>query len=166
MKMAMEFNALQIFEIAEQIERNGRKFYTRAAEILKDEKSQKLMLTLAAAEKKHEETFANMRKQISSKQRQLVTFDLDNDASLFVQAIAGAHGFDLRKDVTEQLTGNETSNDVLQMAMKAEKDSIVFYVGLKDFVTTEKGKEQIEEIIQEEKKHLIILNKELQAIEC
>ena len=159
-------NALQIFEIAEQIERNGRKFYIRAAEILKDEKSKKLMLTLAAAEKKHEEAFANMRKQISSKQRQLVTFDLDNDASLFIQAIAGAHGFDLRKDVTEQLAGNETSNDILQIAMKAEKDSIVFYVGLKDFVTTAIGKEQIEGIIQEEKKHLIILNKELQAIEC
>jgi rubrerythrin len=162
--MSITFNALEIFEMAEQIERNGVKFYRKAAEIFSDQDIRQTLLDLADWEKEHEETFANMRKQISSKERELVTFDPENEMALYLQAMANGHVFDLKKDISQQLTGKETPEDILNMAMEIEKDSIVFYLGLKDFVSARAGKDKIEEIIGEERRHITILNQKLGAL--
>jgi rubrerythrin len=46
-----------------------------------------------------------------------------------------------------------------------EKDSIVFYVGIKDLVPEKLGKNKIDNIIDEEKKHILLLANELAALE-
>jgi len=161
MTMSITFNALEIFEIAEQIERNGVKFYTRAADITKSSVSKKMFLELADMEREHEETFADMRKQISTKQTELVTFDPANEASLYLQAVADGHVFDLNKDAAGQLSGKEQAGDILQMAIEAEKDSIVFYLGIKNFVSAEAVKKKIEDIISEEQGHIVTLSQKL-----
>ena len=59
--MGIEFNADEIFEIAEQIERNGAGFYRRAAEAVEDSQKRRILLDLASREDEHEKTFAAMR---------------------------------------------------------------------------------------------------------
>ncbi|MFH1881811.1 MAG: rubrerythrin, partial [Planctomycetota bacterium] len=115
-------------------------------------------------EAEHEETFANMRKQISHKERELITFDPENEMTLYLQAIANGHIFDLKKDPSEQLTGKETIDDILKLAIEAEKDSIVFYLGLKNFVPAKVGKDKVEEIITEEMGHIATLSQKLGAL--
>jgi len=161
--MSVTFNAIEIFEIAERIERNGVQFYRKAAEGLSDQDLRQTLLDLADMEAEHEETFANMRKQISYKERELITFDPENEMTLYLQAIANGHVFDLKKDPSEQLTGKETVEDVLKLAIEAEKDSIVFYVGLQNFVPAKAGKDKVEEIIKEEMDHIVELNQRLEA---
>ena len=161
--MSVTFNAIEIFEIAERIERNGVKFYRKAAEGLSDEDIRQTLLSLAEMEAEHEETFANMRKQISHKERELITFELENEMTLYLQAIANGHIFDLKKDPGEQLTGKETVEDILKLAIDAERDSIVFYVGLKNFVPAKAGQDKVEEIIEEEMGHIVVLNQKLEA---
>lgn len=161
--MSVTFNALEIFEIAERIERNGVKFYCKAAEGLSDEDIRQTLLSLAEMEAEHEETFANIRKQISHKERELITFDPKNEMTLYLQAIANGHVFDLKKDPSEQLTGKETVEDILKLAIEAEKDSIVFYLGLKNFVPAKAGKDKVDEIIKEEMDHIAELNLRLEA---
>ena len=73
-------------------------------------------------------------------------------------------GFDLKKDPSEQLRGKETVEDILKMAIEAEKNSIVFYLGLKDFVPSKAGKDKVEEIIKEEMSHIAVLNRKLPAL--
>jgi len=51
------FNADEIFEMAEQIERNGAKFYRRAAEQVTSPDGSELLLNLAVMEDVHEKTF-------------------------------------------------------------------------------------------------------------
>jgi rubrerythrin len=157
----MTFNALEIFEIAEQIERNGVKFYRKAAAAVTDSKIHNILLDLAAMEAEHEEIFADMRKQISTKQRELVTFDPENEAALYLQAVADGHVFDLKKDPAEQLSGKESVSDILKTAIEAEKDSIVFYLGIKNFVSAGAVKEKIEDIISEEQSHIVTLSQKL-----
>ena len=159
--MTITFNAFEIFEIAEQIERNGVKFYRKAAQAFSGSDLHKTLLDLADMEAEHEETFENMRKQISYKQRELITFDPENEMALYLQAMAAGHVFDLKKDLAEQLTGKETPAEILKMAIEAEKDSIVFYLGLKNFVTAETGKEKVEDIIREEQSHIVLLTQKL-----
>ena len=161
--MSVTFNAIEIFEIAERIERNGVKFYRKAAEGLSDEDIRQTLLSLAEMEAEHEETFANMRKQISHKERELITFEPENEMTLYLQAIANGHIFDLKKDPSEQLTGKETVEDILKLAIDAERDSIVFYVGLKNFVPAGAGQDKVEEIIEEEMGHIVVLNQKLEA---
>ena len=161
--MSVTFNAIEIFEIAERIERNGVKFYRKAAEGLSDEDIRQTLLSLAEMEAEHEETFANMRKQISHKERELITFEPENEMTLYLQAIANGHIFDLKKDPGEQLTGKETVEDILKLAIDAERDSIVFYVGLKNFVPAKAGQDKVEEIIEEEMGHIVVLNQKLEA---
>jgi len=162
--MSITFNAFEIFEMAEQIERNGVKFYRKAAQSIADQKVHQMLLSLADMEAEHEETFAGMRKQLSDEERELRVFDPENEMALYLQAMANGHVFDLKKDPSEQLTGTETVEDILKFAIEAEKDSIVFYLGLKDFVPAKAGKHQVEAIIKEEMGHIAVLNRGLPAL--
>lgn len=53
---------------------------------------------------------------------------------------------------------------IIKYAMAAEKDSIVFYLGMKDLVPENMGKKKIDEIIREEMSHIRLLSKELSVI--
>ena len=162
--MSITFNAVEIFEMAEQIERNGAKFYTRAAEIIQDKDTRKMLLDLAVMEIAHEKTFADMRVRISPKERELVTFDPENEVTLYLQAMADGHVFDIKSDPSKKLSGNCSARDILAMAIEAERDSIVFYLGLKDFVPSEAGKDKVEAIIKEERGHIITLSRKLRSL--
>jgi rubrerythrin len=53
--------------------------------------------------------------------------------------------------------------EILKAAITAEKDSIAFYLGMKDAVSDSHGKQRVEAIIKEEMQHIRILSKELVA---
>ncbi|MHC4122137.1 MAG: ferritin family protein [Planctomycetota bacterium] len=162
--MGITFNAFEIFEIAEQIERNGVKFYRKAAQDITDGSISQLLKELAEMEAEHEKTFADMRKQLSEEDRELRVFDPENEMALYLQAMANGHVFNLREDPGKQLSGNETVEDILKLAINAEKDSIIFYLGLKDFIPVKAGKNKVEAIIKEEMGHIAILNRRLPAL--
>ena len=161
--MSIAFNADEILEMAEQIERNGAKFYRRAAEGA-DARSRQQLLDLAAMEDVHEKTFASMRSELSEQEQKLMAFDPEGEAGLYLQAFADGHVFDVNADPSELLTGREKMEDILQTAIGLEKDSIVFYLGLKEMVPEKLGKGKIDDIIKEEMSHIIDLSKELAAL--
>ncbi len=65
----------------------------------------------------------------------------------------------------ETLARRESIRDMLELALGFEKDSVVFYVGLKELVPPGLGREQVEEIIKEEMSHLGIIAGRLHAVE-
>jgi rubrerythrin len=161
--VSISFNAIEVFEIAERIERNSVNFYRKAAEALSDEKMCQILLSLAEFEKEHEESYANMRKQISAKEWDLITFDPENEMALYLQKIADSNIFDPKKDPAEQLKGKGTVEDILNYAIESEKNSIIFYLGLKNYVPSTAGKNKIDEIINEEMNHISELDLRLSA---
>jgi rubrerythrin len=160
--MGVEFNAFEAFEIAEKIERNGARFYRRAAELFDDPGLAKLFLELAGWEKGHEGVFAAMRKQLFEQSSELRTFRPDGRLLPEAQAMAGLAVFGIKPDPAGELTGNESRAEVLRKAIEKEKDSIVYYTGLKSFVQVRAGQEKIDDIIAEEMRHIRILNQSLQ----
>lgn len=157
--MGITFNANEIFEIAEQIERNGAKFYRAAAE--KFSAVRQTLIDLAADEDEHLKTFQAMRTQLTSKEQQPDVFDPDGQAQMYLKAMANGHVFDVKADPAEKLTGQETAEDILKIALGIERDSIAYYVGLKDYVPVKAGRDKVEDIIREEIKHIAILNEKL-----
>jgi rubrerythrin len=105
-----------------------------------------------------------MRDTLKEGDRRPTTFDPDDETSLYLHAMADGHVFDVRVDPADKLTGEESAKDILQLAVGQEKDSIVFYLGLKDMVPEVMGKEKIDEIIREEMRHIGFLNKEIVAL--
>lgn len=161
--MGILFNADEIFEMAEQIERNGAKFYRLAAEQTEGEDARKMLINLAAMEDEHEKTFAKIRSEIISGPAFESVYDPDKLAAQYLQAIADGKVFDYKKDPSEILSGGKTLEEILNIAISLEKDSIVFYIGLKDMVTDKNGKEKIDFIINEEKQHIVLLSNQLAA---
>ncbi len=148
------FNAFEIFEIAEQIERNGAQFYRRAAAAVSERDVKEALERLAEMEEEHEKTFAEMRSHLLAAERQITAFDPLSEIAQYLHDLADGHVFDLRRDADKQMTGDVTTEDVLKMAVAAEKDSIVFYLGLKELVSAEAGRERVDGIIREEMEHL------------
>jgi rubrerythrin len=160
--VGMPFNADEVFEMAQQIERNGGRFYRAAA--TKFPALRKLLLELAAMEDQHEKTFAAMRAELSSKEMQPPVFDPDNEAQMYLRVMADGHVFDLKADPSEKLGGIETPQGLLKVAMGVERDSIAFYVGLKESVSAKAGKDKVEAIIKEEMRHVAILSEKLETL--
>ena len=83
--MGITFNADEIFEMAEQIERNGVKFYNKAAGNVSDGEVRAMLLALAEMEVDHEKTFSAMRAELSDPEKQ---------SDIFVLRILVINGYD------------------------------------------------------------------------
>ena len=162
--MSITFNADEVFEMAEEIERNGAKFYREAAGISSDADIKKMLGELAAMEDGHEKTFVQMRKELSAAEKESATFDPDNEVAQYLQTLADFHGTEGKVSPTEKLSGQESMSEILKIALQAEKNSIAFYVGIKDLVPNKAGKDKIQAIIIEEMAHVSMIGGKLQAI--
>ena len=161
--MSVTFNAFEIFEIAEKIERNGARFYRKAAELFDDSQTRDLFLRLADWETEHERVFADMRNELSAQGPEFRTFEVDNDVVFDAQSMAGLAVFGNSMNPTMELTGKESIIDILKAAIEREKDSIIFYTGLRTFIPAETGQDKIADIIKEEMHHIRILKQSLQS---
>ena len=159
--MSIEFNADEVFEIAEQIERNGAKFYRKASENFKDTESKQFLLDLASAEVEHENTFKKMRAQLAAAEKESTTFDPDEMAGEYLRAMAGGHVFDVTADPSSRLTGKERLEDILRQAIGMEKDSIVYYLGMKEITPEKLGRKHVDAIIKQEMGHVTLLSRKL-----
>ena len=153
--MSIDFNADEVFEIAEQIERKGAKFYRTVAENVTDVDKRKILINLAEMEDKHEQTFKTMRSELSQDEKVVTTFDPEGESERYLRALADTRVF-YEKEI--DITSFE---EILKAAIAAEKESIVFYLGMKAVVPAHLGKEKLDGIIKEEMGHISLLSKEL-----
>ncbi len=162
--MTVNFTAFEIFEIAEQIERNGAKFYRLAAEKAKDKSMSQFFSQLAEMEDNHETIFVDMRKSLQDESVDTRVFDPNNEMVYYLKAIAKSAGWEGKSAPRIELTGSEEPQQILKTAIDAEKASIDYYLGLKEFVASQTGKKKVDEIIKEEMSHVVILQKQLEQL--
>ena len=152
----LTFNADEIFEVAEQIERDGAEFYRKAAESA-DENRRSVLLALAEMEYNHERTFAAMRSDLSGGELQPLAADPDRQGALYFQAVADGRIFGT--DPASELTGTESIDTIFEIAISLEKDTIVFYQSMKALVPPGEACEQLEKIIDQEIGHILELTR-------
>ncbi len=162
--MGVTFNADEVLEMAEEIERNGAKFYREAAAMTTGKDLKEMFLQMAAMEDGHLRTFQQMRKELAAREKEATAFDPYNEAALYLQTMAGAKGNEGMKTPNVKLTGNESPGELLEIAIGAEKNSVLFYVGLKDLVSAQAGRDKVEAIIREEVRHVADLKRQLTAL--
>jgi rubrerythrin len=155
--MAIQFNAAEIYEMAEQIERNGAAFYRAAAKL--NPKAGRLLLTLAEQEDKHLAIFSELHRQLDARSAEPVTYDPADEAALYLQAMADRRVFNVDQDPATLIGEKDSLDHILDIATRTEKDSIVFYTGMKPLITPALGQAKLDAIIQEEWKHIAFLSK-------
>lgn len=153
-----DFTADDVFEMAEQLERNGAKFYREAAQHTGNPEYKKLLEALSDMEIEHEKIFVKMRSDLSENEKASTVFDPQNESVLYLRALADTKVF------FEKEIDFSSMKSVLKAAILAEKDSIVFYLGIKEMVPEKFGKDKLDKIIKEEMGHIKILGNELKAI--
>ena len=158
----IDFNADEIFEMAEQIEVNGGRFY-RAAAKSADADAQKFLTDLAVMEDEHVKTFAAMRAELNAADKTSFTFDPEDEAAQYLQAMVEGKIFG--GDPVDLLAGGKTPAEILAIAVSHEKDSIIFYQCMKPFVPVEMGQDRLQDIISQEIGHILMLTKKLGELE-
>ena len=156
--MRFSFSADDILEVAARSERNGARFYRRAAELQEEAASRQMLTDLAAMEDTHERTFGALRAALSAAERQPTVYDPDDETGLCLQAMADGHIFDPKADPAAALARNEPIANVLKIAIGLEKDSVVFYQSVKEVVPERLGKDKVEAILREEVGHVGLLS--------
>jgi len=162
--MAITFNADEVLAMAEGIEANGAAFYRKAAQMHKSHSE--FLLKLARMEDQHKQYFADMRKALPLEMMEDTAFDPYLEAELYLKEAADSHKGEGSSVVTAALTGKERMDTILLTAIQLEEKSIAFYVGLKDMVPKKLGKDKVDDIINEEKRHVVTLAGELRKVQA
>ncbi|MHC4146756.1 MAG: ferritin-like domain-containing protein [Planctomycetota bacterium] len=143
---------ISVFDVA--------KFYRKAAEICDGLDVRKMFLKLAEWEVEHERIFAHMKKQLPELNKESGTFGYQ-DTLPDPKVMAGLAVFGLRSDPAPELGDRQSTEEIIRRALEKEKDSIVFYEGLKDFIVAGADRGKIDDIIREEMRHIRILYESL-----
>ena len=163
--MGVMFNAEEIFQMAIQIEENGAAFYRKAAELKKDANETEFLEKLAVMEDGHATTFSEMKKRLSEEEKGEAVFDPLGESALYLEAMADSHRGEGSRKASESISADTSLKEILELAIGLEKESILFYIGLRDMTPERLGKEKVDEIIKEERDHIAVLRKELTSLQ-
>ncbi len=160
--MPILFDENEIFDIAIQIEKNGARFYKEAVEYdgIGDDVKKKL-LELAAMEEGHERLFTSVKKSLKDHSLDNVVFDPYDEASMYLGALADGHVFVGNMVPSEVIRSKNSMEDILEMALLFEKDSILFYTGMLTLLSSKLDQDRICKVVKEEMRHITCISKEL-----
>jgi rubrerythrin len=162
--MMYDFNANEVFKVAVKIEENGAAFYRKAAQQQSDDANREFLEKMAAMEDTHKASFLKMSDDITVAEKTELVFDPQNEAAAYLAAMADTHGGEGSPSAADALTGSETMEEIIKTAIGLEKESILFYLGIKDMVPPKYGQSKVDDIIDEERKHVIQLSSLLKKI--
>jgi rubrerythrin len=139
-----------LLNVALKIESDGYTTYSRLADENEGELKE-LFSHLAAQEREHQEKFKKIFESVEADEKAVASWAEDDNAG-YLMTFAQMSIFPKLSNASNP----ETLNDAIDLAVEVEKDSIIFYTDLKIYF---KNKEVIDEVIAEEKKHLLDLLK-------
>ena len=161
--MGIIYNADEIYEIALHIEENGKKFYDAAAEKVPEENVRKLLLELSSWELRHIDLFKDLRKGLKDKLGIETSFDADDLAASYITALADSHVFVQNFDLSVLIDRCKSGREVLETALRFEKDSVIYYAAVKDLVPAHLGRDDVSKIELEEIRHVSFIYTQLRT---
>lgn len=149
----VRYSAKEVLDMALRIEENGEFFYAMAAEAARTDKAKELFEFLLDEEKKHTKAFKALIKEAGTEKCSDKLDPYLEDAYLYLNALADSEVFvnaDEGTEFAQKIRGDE---EAIDYAIKAEKDSLLFYYEISHFIR-EKDKHILDTIVKEEKDHL------------
>ena len=164
--METGLNDLEGLRIAMDIERRGYHFYEMAYEKFSAPEIKELFRELRDEEQEHLETFTRYFEEIEqTKDAYSTEYLFDPAYTSYLTVLAESHVFPKEEDAPAVFAHIKTPVDVLQLAMQAEKDSILFYGELADCSKFESARQAFRKLKEEEKRHAVELGKKIQQLQ-
>jgi rubrerythrin len=163
--VSFNYNIAEVFDIGIEIEKNGRDFYTTAAETAENEDLKTFFSELSNWENAHISIFsqfkANLPKELTEESP---FYDAENEKAKYLKAAADTHVFNKTLDIPAIVKGCKTVTDILNLAIQFEKDSVVLFNTMTWFVPENLGRENIKKLIDEELMHIAYLQEKITLI--
>ena len=156
------FTASDIVEVAIRIEENGVNFYKFAEQIAKQEDAKKLFVQLAQAEVAHKKTF---EKLFAGMEKSNPPESYEGEFSAYLHSYVDNNLIFTKEIMDQKLSKVTDTNSALDFAIQRELDSILYYHEIKKLVPAAQH-EDIEKIIEEERKHFLYLTAMKKSIAC
>ena len=158
------FNAAEVFQIAIDIEDNGKTFYDKAQKLITDAGVKALFADLATQEVEHKKRFEALKAQLPQKASEATVSDPNDELYAYLRMMADQHVFVSGSTLDEQLSQIKTAADALKLAIQFEKDSVLFFLSMQDATCDDKGRDLIQLLVKEEQEHLKRLSLELRKL--
>jgi len=158
------FSDLEGLRIAMSIEASGRDFYQQAYEQAKEDSHRALFLLLKSEEVIHFETFSKIFTEIQQhKDAGSDEYLFDEETSRYLTVLAEGHVFPTAENSQVKIAEATTIEEILLMALQAEKDSILFYDELASKSKFTEAKKIFLLLKAEEQTHVVKLRQLLDA---
>ena len=162
--MAITFNADEIYNIAEQIERNGQKFYSDSAGRVSESVAKQVLQDLADMEVGHLKTFKALHAGLTEQAREEITWNPDGQAGAYLKAAADSHVFKTNADPSSLLKNNTDAREILELALQFEKDSVIYFLGVAEVVPEHLGKSDVLGLAKQEQNHIALIQSVLSKL--
>jgi rubrerythrin len=146
------FSISEAVEQAVQTEKLGYAFYNTMAERFRDNKDLgELFGALASKEVQHEKIFTELKEIVKDE-----TAENWEEVSYYMRAIVESEFFLGKHKSLPSLDHVKTVSDAVRFAIGFEKETLLYFYAIRDVV---KSRSVIDEIIEEERSHIIWLGK-------
>ncbi len=152
--MIYGFNASEVFQIAIDIEENGKRFYEKVMDLFDNPDVRALFASLAQEEVEHLKTFTELKAQLPKAAAKNTVWDPEHEMNRYLKMMADMHVFRSDLDVEGKLSRVKNLEDALNLGIRFEKDSIIFFLTMQDATEDKKGREFVGQLVCEEKDHL------------
>ena len=149
--MTTFYSAVELIELAIKTETTGQAYYTNAAKKTKSKPLSQLFNFLAGEELKHEKTFRGLYKIIKD-DPQAMPYNFE-EMGLYLKAITESKFFLGSDKALSFITKVKTAKALLDYALSFERETMLFYLEILNFVK-DKNKSLVDKIIAQEKEHI------------
>jgi rubrerythrin len=148
--MSISFSGIELINIAIGIEKRGIVFYDIMAKSTENATAREVFRYLADMERQHIQIFQDMLGEADKYQFSETKAE---EYTAYLQALVDSAIFTDDLVTSEIATKAESDVEALELAIGAEKDSILFYYEMRD-IMPQRAQPTVNTIIAEEKSHL------------
>jgi rubrerythrin len=145
------FTVGEIIDLAIRIEKNGEKAYRKAQKKVSEPSLASMLQWLADDEVKHEKWFNELKDGIETA---VEDPQLEEMGKAILGGVLGEKAFSLQDADFSEI---ETVESLLRLSIEFEKDTVLFYEMLINFIDDENTAGQLQKIIEEENRHIQVL---------
>ncbi len=148
--MSISFSGSELINIAIGIERRGIAFYDIMSRSTGNATARDVFQYLADMERQHIQIFQGM---LGESDKYQIPESYAGEYAAYLQALVESAVFTDDMAASEMATKAGSDIEALELATSAEKDSILFYYGMKE-IMPQRAQPTVNKIIAEEKAHL------------
>ncbi len=148
------FNATEVFRIALEIKDRCMAFYEKAQDVIQDSDVKQLFANLVREEMEHKGKIENLMARVPAGGWAPAVSDPEKELDRYIKMMADQHMFSSAQDLDVQLAQVKSARDALKLALRFEKDSVIFFLGMQEATCEGKDRDLLALLIREEQDHV------------